>query len=110
MQEASMFIAMNRFTVAPGKGEEFEQVWRQRDTYLRGVPGIVRFALLRGDAADEYISHSTWVSRDAFVAWTQSEAFAAGHRQGSLAGILAGPPNIGLYEAVIEEEFSTASA
>ena len=105
-----MFIAMNRFTVAPGKGEEFEQVWRSRDTYLRDVPGIIRFALLRGDADNEYISHSTWASRDAFIAWTQSEAFTAGHRQGSLAGILAGPPKIGLYEAVLEEEFSSATA
>ncbi len=105
-----MFIAMNRFTVAPGKGEEFEQVWRSRDTYLRDVPGIIRFALLRGDVDNEYISHSTWASRDAFIAWTQSAAFTAGHRQGSLAGILAGPPQIRTYEAVLEEEFSAATA
>jgi heme-degrading monooxygenase HmoA len=101
-----MFVAMNKFTVAPGKGEEFEQVWKSRDTYLHDVPGIVRFALLRGDADGEYVSHSTWVSRDAFIAWTQSAAFTAGHRQGSLAGILAGPPQVHLYEVVLAEEFS----
>lgn len=105
-----MFIAMNRFKVAPGQGDEFEHVWQSRDTYLRDVPGIVRFALLRGDADGEYISHSTWASRDAFIAWTQSEAFTAGHRQGSLAGMLAGPPQISLYEAVLEQEFSAATA
>ena len=105
-----MFIAMNRFTVAPGKGEEFEQVWKSRDTHLRDVSGIIRFALLRGDAEGEYISHSTWASREAFVAWTQSEAFTAGHRQGSLAGILAGPPQVRLYDAVLEEEFSATPA
>ena len=44
-----MFIAMNNFKVAPGKGEEFERIWRERDTYLKDVPGIIRFALLRGD-------------------------------------------------------------
>lgn len=101
-----MFIAMNNFKVAPGKGEEFEQIWKTRDSHLRGVPGFVRFSLLRGDAEGEYISHSTWESRDAFTKWTQSEAFIAGHRQGgSLMGVLQGPPAVKLYDAVIEQEF-----
>jgi heme-degrading monooxygenase HmoA len=105
-----MFIAMNNFKVAPGKEAEFEQIWKTRDTYLHDVPGIVRFALLRGDADGEYVSHSTWESRDAFIAWTQSEAFVAGHRQGSLMGILAGPPQVKLYESVLEQEFSAPAS
>ena len=105
-----MFIAMNNFKVAPGKGEEFEQIWKNRDTYLKDVPGILHFALLRGDAEGEYVSHSTWESRDAFIAWTQSEAFVAGHRQGSLMGVLQGPPAVKLYEAVIETEFRSPAA
>ena len=106
-----MFIAMNRFRVLPDKGEEFERIWRERETYLDGVPGFLRFALLRnagghGTAADpgEYISHSTWASRAAFDAWTESEAFRKGHAQGSLMGILAGPPAVVMYDAVIEQE------
>lgn len=98
-----MFVAMNNFKVASGKGEEFETIWKQRTSYLDGVPGFVHFALLRGDAEGEYISHSTWVDRDAFLKWTQSEAFAAGHRGGSLMGVLEGPPVVKLYEAVIEQ-------
>jgi len=98
-----MFIAMNKFQVNPGKEGDFEKIWRERETYLDGVPGFVHFALLRSDNKGEYISHSTWRDRDAFVAWTQSEAFGAGHRQGSLMGVLQGPPMIGLYEAVIEQ-------
>ncbi|MDA0269995.1 MAG: antibiotic biosynthesis monooxygenase [Chloroflexi bacterium] len=95
---------MNRFTTAPGKGEEFERIWRERETYLDQVPGFVRFALLRGDSATEYISHSTWETRQAFEDWTNSEAFRKGHAQGSLMGILAGPPQIGLYDAVLTQE------
>lgn len=98
-----MFVAMNRFTVVPGQEEGFEEIWRSRDSYLDGLPGFVRFSLLRGDAAGEYISHSTWESRTAFEAWTESPAFAAAHRQGSLSGVLAGPPQIGLYDAVMEQ-------
>jgi len=100
-----MFVAMNNFKVADGKGEEFEQIWKGRDSHLKDVPGILHFALLRGDAEGQYVSHSTWESREAFVAWTQSEAFVAGHRQGSLMGVLQGPPAVRLYEAVIEQEF-----
>jgi heme-degrading monooxygenase HmoA len=105
-----MFIAMNNFKVAAGKGGEFEEIWKKRESYLDGVPGFVRFALLRGDAEGEYISHSTWVDRDAFMKWTQSPAFAAGHRGGSLMGVLEGPPAVKLYEAVMEQEPQAASA
>jgi heme-degrading monooxygenase HmoA len=100
-----VFVAMNNFKVAEGQGEEFERIWRERDSYLKDVPGIVRFALLRGDADGEYISHSTWESRDAFMAWTQSPAFAAGHRGGSLMGVLQGPPQVKLFESVLEQDF-----
>jgi heme-degrading monooxygenase HmoA len=98
-----MYIAMNRFKVADGQGEKFEEIWRGRQSYLKGVPGFVQFALLRSESPGEYISHSTWEDRDSFIAWTQSEAFAAGHRQGSLAGVLEGPPQVSTYEAVIVE-------
>ncbi|HYM15442.1 MAG TPA: antibiotic biosynthesis monooxygenase [Dehalococcoidia bacterium] len=100
-----MFIAMNNFKVVAGKEEEFERIWKTRETYLQGVPGFLRFALLRGDAPGEYVSHSTWQDRDAFTAWTQSDAFVAGHRQGtSLMGVLAGPPAVKLYDAVLSQE------
>ena len=95
-----MFIAMNRFQVQPGRGEDFERIWRERDSYLVGVPGFLQFALLRG-ADGEYVSHSTWQSHAAFDAWTQSEAFRRGHAQGSLTGILAGPPAVSVYESVM---------
>ena len=98
-----MFVAMNNFKVAPGKEGDFETVWRERQSYLNGVPGFVQFALLKGDAEGEYVSHSTWRDRQSFIAWTSSEAFAAGHRQGSLMGILEGPPQLSTYEAVIVE-------
>ena len=98
-----MFVAMNRFRIAPGQEQRFEQVWRERESHLDGVPGFVRFALLRGDRQGDYISHSTWESREAFEAWTQSEAFRRGHAQGSLQGVLAGPPEVSLYESVIEQ-------
>ena len=98
-----MFIAMNNFKVAKGQEADFERTWRERKSYLQGVPGFVQFALLKSDAEGEYVSHSAWQDRDAFIAWTQSEAFVAGHRQGSLMGVLEGPPHLKTYEALIVE-------
>ncbi|MER3420157.1 MAG: antibiotic biosynthesis monooxygenase [Chloroflexota bacterium] len=98
-----MFIAMNAFRVVKGREADFEAQWRNRQSYLQGVPGFIQFALLKGEGEGEYISHTIWRDREAFEAWTRSPAFAAGHRQGSLAGLLAGPPRLTLYEAVLVE-------
>ncbi len=99
-----MFVAMNNFRVVSGREADFEAVWRNRDSALDGVHGFQRFLLLRGDAEGEFISMSVWDDRDAFVAWTKSESFVAGHRQGSLAGVLQGPPAAKLYEVVLSED------
>ncbi len=79
-----MFIAMNRFKVARGSEEVFEELWRNRDSYLDDVPGFKTFHLLKGPSNDDYTlysSHSTWDSREAFNAWTESEAFQKAHSQ-----------------------------
>src|SRR3972149_3645017 len=60
-----MFIAMNNFKVAKGQEADFERTWRERKSYLQGVPGFVQFALLKSDAEGEYVSHSTWQGREA---------------------------------------------
>ena len=98
-----MFVAMNNFKVVPGREDDFEKQWRERETYLAGVPGFVEFMLLKSDNTGDYTSHTTWKDRQSFTDWTQSEAFAKGHRQGSVAGVLEGPPVIGLYDAVLVE-------
>lgn len=79
-----MFIAMNRFRIARGSEEVFEKLWRERESYLDGVPGFREFHLLRGASDDEatlYASHSVWGSREDFEAWTESESFRRAHRQ-----------------------------
>ncbi len=100
-----MFIAMNRFRVKKGSEEDFEKVWLSRDSHLDKVPGFVEFHLLRGPEHDDftlYASHTIWQNRATFEAWTKSEAFTAGHRQGgSMSGVLATHPEARLFEAVL---------
>jgi len=98
-----LFVAMNHFEVDPQRSDEFEAHWRERESYLQEVPGFLRFALLRGDEPGHYVSHSSWKSRDAFEAWTRSEAFRKVHAQARTpAGLLRGHPRLELFEAVLE--------
>ena len=74
---------MNRFKIILGKENDFENVWKTRETYLDDVEGFIDFNLLRGDSTDEftlYSSHSIWQSKEHFVAWTKSEAFRKAHK------------------------------
>lgn len=100
-----MFIAMNRFQIAPGREEDFIAVWKNRESYLEGVPGFKDFNLLRGATTDQYTlfaSHSVWASREAFDAWTHSEAFRNAHRgAGDTKGIYLGHPHLELFDSVL---------
>jgi heme-degrading monooxygenase HmoA len=91
-----MYIAMNHFRVDPSKCEQFEENWRNRESFLTGVPGFGQFHLLKGseeDGARLYASHTIWDDEPSFRAWTQSEAFHKAHSQGrTTATTLLGPP------------------
>ena len=100
-----MFIAMNRFRIALGREEVFEELWRKRESYLDKVPGFREFHLLRGPKDEEaslYASHSVWDSREAFEAWTESESFRKAHRQARAPeGTYLGHPCFEGFEVVL---------
>jgi heme-degrading monooxygenase HmoA len=90
--------------VVLGAEAEFERVWTSRDTHLRDVPGFVAFHLLRGPQREDHVlysSHTIWQSRDAFEAWTRSEAFRRAH--GSTGGtkpLYLGHPEFEGFEVI----------
>jgi heme-degrading monooxygenase HmoA len=100
-----MFIAMNRFRIAPGREELFEEIWRKRESYLDDVRGFREFHLLRGpsdETATLYASHSVWSSREAFEAWTESESFRKAHAQARAPkGTYLGHPQFEGFEVVL---------
>ena len=101
MSAAAKYIAMNRFTIHPGKGEAFEERWRDRETFLKEVPGFIQFRLLRLDDT-HYSSYAEWESEQAFKAWTNSEAFRKAHGQGMPEGVIAGAPNLECWHVVLD--------
>jgi heme-degrading monooxygenase HmoA len=100
-----MYIAMNRFRIARGFEDGFEQMWRQRESRLEDVPGFRDFRLLRGPQQEDhtlYASHTVWDSEDAFVAWTESDAFHQAHAQARAPeGTYLGPPRFEGFSVVI---------
>jgi heme-degrading monooxygenase HmoA len=101
-----MFVAMNRFRIAPGHEEAFEEMWRSRDSRLSEVEGFVAFKLLKGPVAEDhalYISHSTWETRAAFEGWMKSPHFRRTHADaGESKAMYLGPPVFEGYESVVE--------
>lgn len=69
------------------------------------VPGFKTFSLLKGPQHEDhvlYASHSVWASKDAFQAWTESEAFRKAHAQASAPkGTYLGHPDLETFEAVL---------
>ena len=110
-----MFIAMNRCQVKKGAEQAFETLWATRESYLSNVPGFIEFHLLKGPAADDhtlYSSHSTWVNKAAFEAWTRSEEFRRAHaRADNKTGesLYLGHPKFEGFEVIHSERKSAAA-
>ncbi len=96
---------MNRFKIVPGKENEFEDVWRKRDTHLKDVEGFKEFHLVKSEKNDEYTlyaSHSIWKSKEHFIQWTKSEAFRLAHKNaGQHKNLYLEGPKFEGFEVVI---------
>ena len=100
-----MFIAMNRFRIALGREEVFEELWRTRESQLDQVPGFKDFHLLKGPTDEEaalYASHTVWDSKEDFDNWTRSENFRKAHANARAPeGTYLGHPNFEGFEVVL---------
>ena len=100
-----MYIAMNRFRIAVGHENDFEEIWAKRESRLESVPGFREFHLLRGPSEKEatlFVSHTVWESCEAFEAWTNSEAFRNAHGSARAPeGTYLGPPVFEGFEVVM---------
>jgi len=107
-----MFVAMNRFKVVKGAEAEFAEVWRNRETHLPEVAGFVAFHLLQGPEREDhtlFASQTVWESREAFEAWTRSEAFRKAHEGAqSHKPLYLGHPEFEGFESILALETEPA--
>ena len=96
---------MNRFKIVPGRENDFEEIWKKRDTYLGRVPGFNEFHLVKGKKEEThtlYASHSKWRSVVDFTNWTKSDAFRQAHKGvGKHRDIYLGHPEFEGFEVII---------
>lgn len=99
-----MYIAMNRFQVTEDNEPAFEEMWLNRDSYLKQEPGFVEFHMLKGPRADGvtlYASHTVWQSEEDFLAWTRSESFREAHKgAGQRRALYEGHPKFEGFTAI----------
>lgn len=112
-----MFLAMNRFKVVPGQEDEFERIWRERESYLNTMPGFMEFHLLKGPKKDDhtlYSSHTAWKTRVDFESWTKSEAFRIAHARAGehkpAAPLYLGHPEFEGFESVLVQKATGKAA
>ena len=100
-----MFIAMNRFRIVLGKEAQFENIWKNRESYLEEVPGFIEFNLIKGLSNDKftlYASHSKWKSEKDFSNWTKSKSFKLAHKNaGQHKTFYIGHPEFEGFKVVI---------
>ena len=110
-----MYVVMNKFKINEGKEDIFETAWKTRETHLSDFEGFIHFSLLKNEtAADgtvEYVSHTIWNEKANFETWRESQQFNRAHGgAGGMDGVMAGPPQVSLYAAVIEERNAKVTA
>ena len=99
-----MYLTMNRFKVVKSQAQAFEDLWANRDSHLKSVPGFQSFALMKGPERDDhvlYVSHTLWADEASFRGWTTSAAFRAAHGGAKSSGhMYLEPPELEIFEAV----------
>lgn len=100
---------MNRFKVIKDRTEDFENMWKNRDSYLSDMAGFISFQLLKGPEREDHIlysSHALWIDHESFEAWTKSDAFRNAHARAghSSEPTTVGHPEFEGFEVIINEE------
>ncbi|MGD9701448.1 MAG: antibiotic biosynthesis monooxygenase [Acidimicrobiia bacterium] len=85
-----MYVIHNRIDVPADTAEAFERVFVDSMRNLDGVPGLHRSTLLKPAAEGQpYVSTMEFETKDAFLAWLQSDSFKASHADAQAPGMRA---------------------
>lgn len=99
-----MIVVANRFQIAEGYEDEFVERFQNREGKIENQDGFIRFDLLTpaADDTDTFVAMTYWETREAFEAWTDSEAFADAHGSDAPREMFEGHPNLEVHEVAFE--------
>jgi heme oxygenase (mycobilin-producing) len=93
-----MILVMNRFSVTPGREQDFEQAFRDRAKLIDQMPGFLGLDMLRpASPGGVFISMTRWARMEDFEGWTKSEAFRKAHGKRH-EGMFTGHPVLEIFE------------
>jgi len=104
---SGMIVVSNRFHVRDEHVKAFEDRFRNRMGAVGSMDGFVRFEFHRPvdhghiDTAT-HAAVTYWKSRDAFEAWTESEAFREAHRDPAPEEWFEAEGNVEIHEVGFE--------
>lgn len=99
------FVAINVLSVPQERREMLEQRFASRAGEVDKTPGFQAFELLRPvEGEDRYFVYTRWDTREAFEAWTTSQAFGQGHAQSSTQGPAASGAELLTFEVAERSE------
>ncbi|WP_018131107.1 antibiotic biosynthesis monooxygenase family protein [Effusibacillus pohliae] len=74
-----MYVVFNVLQV-PAEGKtKMAELFAKSAENMKQVPGCLEFLFLDSNEEDKQIVFTKWESKEAFVAWTQSESFRRAH-------------------------------
>jgi heme-degrading monooxygenase HmoA len=97
-----MVIAMNRVPVNAGHEEGFMERFRTRRGLVDGQAGFIRNMVLRPLKGEFHVVMTFWESREAFDAWTKSDAFQQAHARVPPPGMFKGHGELEIYEVGLD--------
>ncbi len=100
-----MITVANRIYVKAEYADMFEQRFRERAGLVDNMPGFVSNQVLRPvNEGDPYVVFTIWNSREDFLNWVRSDAFAKGHAQsGTLPKDAFPQPNVLEMHEVVQD-------
>ena len=99
-----MIVVANRIPVAKGYEKAFEERFGKRLRLVESAPGFLRNEILRPIRGDHYVVLVYWETREAFEAWSQSDAFRQAHAEHPPAQMFSGPNVLEIYEVIMGSE------
>lgn len=95
-----MYVVMNVLDIAADKKDKMAEIFSKSGERMKQVPGCLEFLYLDAPGENKQIVYTKWETKDAFVAWRDSEEFRTAHQQRHERGITASGSKIEVYEVV----------
>ncbi|MBO8173353.1 MAG: antibiotic biosynthesis monooxygenase [Bacillaceae bacterium] len=95
-----MYVVMNVLEVPQEGKDKMIELFASSAENMKKVPGCLEFQFLNSPEENKQIVYTRWESREAFKAWTESEAFRRAHEERRTSGSTATGSKIEIYEVV----------